>query len=414
MRRRRTVAVALVLALIGGGTAAYVTERAARAERVETARSDAATAEAGLRSDLDAALGELRTAADDGGAVLAGTDLDAVDTPEDARGLANAGLDAVPIDALTLALADAQAQLDTPITVATRPETVENVRVDAPVSTTPSVTDVQASTAAVAGAVEDVRTARTTVATQAVTDALAPARSRLAQWEPIAADPAQLDDLRSAVAAAAAATDGTAPTDLAGLAVLRASLETATAAHPEVVTSPDAPTSIDGVPIVNKAIPLPDGYDPGLLPEVAAAFDAMAATAAAEAGLRLFVHSGYRSYGDQLVTYDGWAALHGRNAADRFSSRPGYSEHQSGLSLDVNDASRSFDGTPEALWVAANAHRFGFVVRYPEGKEAVTGYVHEPWHLRHLGVELATRLVTSGLTLEEHLGVRSAYAPDAS
>ena len=85
-----------------------------------------------------------------------------------------------------------------------------------------------------------------------------------------------------------------------------------------------------------------------------------------------------------------------------------------GAAVDVNDPSPAFGGTPEAEWVAANAHRFGFVVRYPEGKEAVTGYIHEPWHLRHVGTELAATLTDSGLSLEEHLGIRADYPAESS
>ena len=105
--------------------------------------------------------------------------------------------------------------------------------------------------------------------------------------------------------------------------------------------------------------------------------------------------------------YDAYAARDGQAAADRYSARPGTSEHQTGLSFDVTAADGSchlevcFENTPEGLWVAENAHLFGFVIRYPEGKENITGYQYEPWHLRYVGPALAEQLHDTGQTLEE-------------
>lgn len=127
---------------------------------------------------------------------------------------------------------------------------------------------------------------------------------------------------------------------------------------------------------------------------------------AARAGLNLGVGSAYRSYFQQEKTFLDWVASVGWEVASLVSARPGHSEHQLGTTLDLALTTPNFADfrqSPAAPWVAENAHRFGFVVSYPAGKEAITGYVHEPWHIRWVGIELATKLHKSGLTLEEYL-----------
>ncbi len=124
-------------------------------------------------------------------------------------------------------------------------------------------------------------------------------------------------------------------------------------------------------------------------------------------GYALFAVSAYRSYDDQVAAYEENRAIHG-DEVDRYSARPGHSEHQLGTTVDVSTASaryelEPFEGTPEAAWVAENAWRYGFVVSYPEGKEQVTGYAHEPWHIRYLGRDTAAKVRESGLTLHEYL-----------
>lgn len=132
--------------------------------------------------------------------------------------------------------------------------------------------------------------------------------------------------------------------------------------------------------------------------------------AAAEDGVDLYAVSAYRSYEGQVAAYNSNLAACGgdRACADRISAHPGHSEHQLGTTVDVSSPSagfglESFVGTEEAAWLEANAWRFGFVVSYPEGKEHITGYAYEPWHIRWIGREEARRVHESGLTLHEYL-----------
>ncbi len=173
-------------------------------------------------------------------------------------------------------------------------------------------------------------------------------------------------------------------------------------------TGTAAATYIKGVLIVNKTYGLPSSFGNGLTAETTAAFNAMQAAAAAQS-LNLYIASGFRSFSAQTSVYNKYKANEGQAGADTHSARPGYSEHQSGLAFDLNTITQSFGSTAEGIWVADNAHLYGFIVRYPQGKEAITGYIWEPWHLRYVGVDLATTLHSSGQTLEEYLGVTSVY-----
>jgi D-alanyl-D-alanine carboxypeptidase len=129
------------------------------------------------------------------------------------------------------------------------------------------------------------------------------------------------------------------------------------------------------------------------------------------AGLAPAVVSSYRSYATQEQTYAYWVRTLGQAQADRVSARPGHSEHQLGLAVDFGSPStgyeleQTFAGTPEGRWLAANARRFGFIMSYPQGKEALTGYDFEPWHFRYVGAE-AQAIADRGLTLEEYLAGR--------
>lgn len=167
-------------------------------------------------------------------------------------------------------------------------------------------------------------------------------------------------------------------------------------------------TFVDNILIVNKTYSLPADYAPGVSEVAQNAFNEMAEAASYE-GISLWINSSYRSYEDQEYLYNSYANERGTEAADEVSSRPGHSEHQSGLAFDVNTTEDSFAGTPEAEWLAAHCYEYGFIIRFPEGKESSTGYAYEPWHIRYLGTKIATEVTQSGLSLEEYLGVTSSY-----
>ena len=127
------------------------------------------------------------------------------------------------------------------------------------------------------------------------------------------------------------------------------------------------------------------------------------------AGLNLYDASDYRSYPDQIAVYQEYCVRDGWEEADTYSARPGHSEHQTGMVIDFNDISSDFDDTAEAQWLAENCANYGFIVRFPEGKEPITGYKYESWHVRYVGVETAKEIMSRGICLEEYLGVDSEY-----
>ncbi len=168
-------------------------------------------------------------------------------------------------------------------------------------------------------------------------------------------------------------------------------------------------TYIDGILVVNKTYPLPSSYAPGWETEASGPLWEMIAAAKSE-GIKLWMTSGYRSYYDQQYIYNGYVKRDGQEEADTYSARPGHSEHQTGLAYDLNDLTWDFGETPEGIWVAENCHKYGFILRYPAGKEDITGYKYEPWHIRYVGVEKATEIYESGLCLEEFLNITSVYS----
>lgn len=170
--------------------------------------------------------------------------------------------------------------------------------------------------------------------------------------------------------------------------------------------------------VVNKKHKLPSTYVPALSSvgggqlrtETASAFNTLLAAAKSDGAPGMKFVSGYRSYAKQEQLYNNYVASDGRAAADTYSARPGFSEHQTGLAVDIGeggscDLETCFENTASGKWAAANAYKYGFVVRYPKGKEASTGYQYEPWHLRYLGIAEATAVYTSGKTLEEYYGI---------
>ena len=181
--------------------------------------------------------------------------------------------------------------------------------------------------------------------------------------------------------------------------------------------------------LVNRAFLLPESYEPKDLVKPDIEFDTtvvsdknylrkVAATAlekmvkeAKKKKLKIIGVSGYRSYARQKQVYNQSAATNGKSHADKYCAVPGSSEHQTGLSIDVsspdvkNALQPSFASTKESKWIEKNAHRFGYVVRYPKKKQKITGYNYEPWHLRYVGPKVAAYLYENELTLEEYYNV---------
>lgn len=186
----------------------------------------------------------------------------------------------------------------------------------------------------------------------------------------------------------------------------------------------DKVSYVDGMLIVNKTYSLPDSYKPDdpytavsgekcnncLDKEVMNAFKSMQSDANG-LGLNIYISSGYRSYNYQNGLYNNYVSASGKEKADSYSARPGHSEHQSGLCFDLNSIDDSFANTDEGKWVNENASSYGFIIRYPRGKESITGYQYESWHLRYVGKELAKKLYNNGdwITLEEYYGISSSY-----
>lgn len=123
-------------------------------------------------------------------------------------------------------------------------------------------------------------------------------------------------------------------------------------------------------------------------------------------GYRIVATSTYRDYDYQDNLYNYYVKEKGKKYADMCSARAGHSEHQTGLAVDVagsNDSYDDFEDTIEFNWMKENAHKYGFILRYPKGKEKITGFKYEPWHYRYIGIEIATKIYEKKITLEEYL-----------
>ncbi len=131
--------------------------------------------------------------------------------------------------------------------------------------------------------------------------------------------------------------------------------------------------------------------------------------AASKEGIELYAVSGYRSYNRQQTVYNGHVQKLGQEEADKISAKPGHSEHQTGLAMDVTSQSagmslsEDFGSTVEGIWLAENAHEYGFIIRYKKGNEDITGYSYEPWHLRYVERAAAKEIYEANITLEEYL-----------
>jgi D-alanyl-D-alanine carboxypeptidase len=163
-------------------------------------------------------------------------------------------------------------------------------------------------------------------------------------------------------------------------------------------------------------VPVPHTNAPRLRKVASDAVVTMFAAAKRD-GLELASNSAYRSYTYQVGVYGDDVSQEGKAAADQLTARPGYSEHQTGLAIDIGAVSGDcslaacFAGTPEGRWLAANGWRYGFVLRYPKGLTSITGYDYEPWHFRYVGLDLAKRMHDSGVqTLEQEFGLGPAPA----
>ncbi|MEG0469142.1 MAG: M15 family metallopeptidase [Longicatena sp.] len=166
------------------------------------------------------------------------------------------------------------------------------------------------------------------------------------------------------------------------------------------------PRYVKGVMIINKKNPVPYNYMPY---ENAEAGDKARSLIKEMQNLGYNInssYSGFRSFDTQAGLYRNYVNNYGSQEADTFSARPGYSEHQTGLAFDLLHKDGTLvENSAEVNWIATNAHKYGFIVRYQVGKEHITGYQAEPWHIRYIG-SLATDVYNSGLTLEEYLGVQ--------
>ncbi|MDF2961477.1 MAG: peptidase [Paenibacillus sp.] len=184
----------------------------------------------------------------------------------------------------------------------------------------------------------------------------------------------------------------------------------------------------DKAVLVNKSYKLPESYAPQdlvdpdvpfifkeksekrkLRKEAAAALERLF-KAASDDKLPLAGVSAYRSHATQKSLYTNYVKKDGEEAANKYSAKPGHSEHETGLAIDVTGisgkcaATDCFGATKEAGWLAEHAAEYGFIIRYPKGKEGITGYQYEPWHLRYVGTEISKEIAKRGITLEEYTG----------
>ena len=128
--------------------------------------------------------------------------------------------------------------------------------------------------------------------------------------------------------------------------------------------------------------------------------------AAREEGYYFYISTAYRSYDFQKALYDSYLLKDSAEVVDTYSSRPGFSDHQTGLACDIGMPGYKFEmftDTDECRWLHENAYKYGFILRYPEGKENITKYKYESWHFRYVGVEVSTYIYENNITLEEYV-----------
>lgn len=175
----------------------------------------------------------------------------------------------------------------------------------------------------------------------------------------------------------------------------------------------EKPLYVDGMILVNKEYGLPKEFNPneGNLEDVVIEAFTEMKEAAKNDGLVINIRSGYRSYEVQKQLFDDYVRRDGQENANRYSAVPGFSEHQTGLAIDITNEDRVtsigcwFDETQQAKWLYENAYKYGFILRYPKGKEHITGYRAESWHYRYIGKEDSKNFNMNDLTLEEYFGI---------
>lgn len=171
--------------------------------------------------------------------------------------------------------------------------------------------------------------------------------------------------------------------------------------------------------IVNKYYSLPDKYEPedvvdmnsqyaypgnSIRSEVYEAFKEMSSKAK-EDGITLIVNSSYRGYDEQKEIYEEYEDKNGKEYADKYAARPNFSEHQTGLSLDIFSPGygmKTFESSPAFKWLSENSYKYGFILRYPKDKQNITGYAYESWHYRYLGKDLSLKVYEEGITFDEY------------
>lgn len=176
------------------------------------------------------------------------------------------------------------------------------------------------------------------------------------------------------------------------------------------VSKKDGVTYVDGHIFVNKKITLPKTFAPGENKVARKQLNRLISDSNKK-GLDIVYRSGYRPYQEQDQLYKDYVARDGEKRANQYSAKPGQSEHQTGFAFDVgsnnitNDFKTTFGDTNEGKWIKKHAHEYGFIVRYLEDKEEVTGYQYEPWHLRYVGKDLAKTIYNKNITLEEYFDI---------
>lgn len=172
----------------------------------------------------------------------------------------------------------------------------------------------------------------------------------------------------------------------------------------------EKPLYIDGILVVNKEFGLPKNFVKSADPEALKAFELMKSDAKKD-GIEINIRSGHRTTETQEMLFTNYAKRDGIENANRYSAKPGHSEHESGLTFDITteDTTTSigdwFNDTEQAKWLYENAYKYGFILRYPKNKEHITGYKFESWHYRYIGKEHSKNFAMNDLTLEEYLKI---------